>query len=299
MEELNPGKHKPIKYKKLKYDPLAQEEETDTFQMDTTEITSPEENGIIPSNSISSLETLRENEDQNETSSLLSNFNIQELIKRYFDDKGSFKNFKGKSLVRAFSYLILGTSGLPLVEPAFKAAGDYQGLNYIFAGATFLTVGNSRIWAGEEILQEISVAIIDRNSCNHKPSQGSSVSRHIGCHILGLLSSIPFTYGVYKYNTTKELAFITFFSEYALGTYAYYSVLKQSTFENFKGILFRFFKKKDRNYINNLHLKNKNLSYIESLLEKLLSMEKEERHTHMGSISLPVTFNKRLKSKEK
>ena len=166
------------------------------------------------------------------------------------------------------SYFIWGNSGIPLIEPAFNAARGVSWLGYIFGGATFITVGTSRVWAISEVFKELEV------ENNPALSHHISTFRHFSCHTLGILSSLPFTYATYKFNKIKYFCIITFFSEYGLGTYAYYNVLKEHTVKNLKN---SFTSKKQDN-------KTLMLTLIEDLPEKLLSIKEEDRMNLMDSL---------------
>lgn len=190
------------------------------------------------------------------------------VLKCLQDNESINQRSQQNNYFKYLSYLIWGNSGIPLIEPAFNVARGVNWLGYIFGGATFITVGTSRVWAINEVFKELEVE-------NSPPSSRHiSTFRHFSCHALGILSSLPFTYATYKFNKIKYFCIITFFSEYGLGTYAYYNVLNESTVNNLKN---SFTGPKPDN-------KKLILTLVEDLPEKLLSIKEEDRIVLIDSL---------------
>jgi hypothetical protein len=190
------------------------------------------------------------------------------VLKCLLHDENINQHSSQNKYFKYLTYFIWGNSGIPLIEPAFNAARGVNWLGYIFGGATFITIGTSRVWTINEVFKELEV------ENNPASSRHISTFRHFGCHVLGILSSLPFTYATYKFNKIKYFCIITFFSEYGLGTYAYYNVLNENTVKNLKN---SFTGKKPDN-------KKLILTLIEDLPEKLLSIEEENQIVLIDSL---------------
>lgn len=103
-------------------------------------------------------------------------------------------------------------TGIPLSQFAVKKAGDSLALKIYFTGSTIVSVGLTRVWAIDALINE-----------EWRGGRGRSIGSHAAVNILSLLSALPLTYMVWKKNGVA-FALIQFVSEWSLSTLGFYKV---------------------------------------------------------------------------
>ncbi len=102
--------------------------------------------------------------------------------------------------------------GIPLSEFAVKRAGESLFLKAYLKGSTIVSVGITRVWALDALINEVW------HKSKHRPRT------HVIVNMLSALSALPITYAVWNETHNVIFACISYLSEWNLATLGFYEV---------------------------------------------------------------------------
>lgn len=124
--------------------------------------------------------------------------------------------------ISGFSYFNIACQAayiLPFVE-------NYPAMCYVFAFSTVITYGGASTWAGLKLAGRLDPTTTEEEQIiKLAPSSKYRFLKHLISNFTGIMSCIPDTYSVYKYNSIKLLVIPSFVIDYFFKTEGYYEFI--------------------------------------------------------------------------
>jgi hypothetical protein len=155
-----------------------------------------------------------------------SNSNAESFLHRY-----------ARYAVSALAWVWGACAGIPFYAPTKNAFEKDSTWGTIAAGITVCALGISASWALSKITKKLEPSPVVNQNLQMEKQNSYRAVKHMLSNVLGLLASIPLTFGTYKYNASKWKAIITFGADYGFKTFGYYCLFAQLEYINrtFKG----------------------------------------------------------------
>ena len=177
---------------------------------------------------------------------------------------------------KGFAILYGATGGIPYINACCEAAKGNDFLCATFATANVISSGGATIWAGLRIMNYFDPLSTEEEKILNSTTT-CSVLKHIACNVLGMLSCIPGTYAVYKYNPgiLGFLAIPGFLNNYIFSTSGYYEITNpESMFQKF----INKFRKEDESVINSDGIKKQLIDQIKNHVIPVIVNDKASKN---------------------
>ncbi|MDP3372323.1 MAG: hypothetical protein Q8S21_05485 [Candidatus Paracaedibacteraceae bacterium] len=173
-----------------------------------------------------------------ETSLALNVQNIEEsslvsYIKNYVIEDHSVEEslwtYKIRTVVKTLAILYGATGGIPYINACCKAGHGILFLCVSFSVGNIISSGGATIWAALRTVEAFDPVSKEENFFRYYQNSYYNAFNHLICNALGLISCVPGTYSVYKYNTEKLLVIPGFLNNYFFSTVGYYEFTNSSS----------------------------------------------------------------------
>lgn len=155
---------------------------------------------------------------------------LKKYITNYIINNQDFPESQRRKSLRITTKIIgagVGAfAGIPFIVTACDAAKGIKSLCNVFIAGTVISYGSASSWAFLRLTEHLDPKSREEVSLKEKNKVRNFIS-HFGAHILGLLSTIPDGYAVYKYNANLLLTIYASLIDYAFKTEGYYILFNE------------------------------------------------------------------------